>query len=130
MSNFSKWKKKIPLRLISYQRAQVGNFTTQKERPKQLWGNQGPTLMIWGALSINGLVPLSRLEKNIDIGRFLDAFGHKLKWTNLGLYGGRLVVQQDNASIHQSREVLRWFNLKDIRLLDWPAQSASLNIIA
>ena len=39
------------------------------------------------------------------------------------------IFQQDNASCHRSREVLKFVETEMANLLDWPAQSPDLNII-
>lgn len=37
--------------------------------------------------------------------------------------------QQDNATIHVSRETKNWFTSQNISLMDWPARSPDLNPI-
>uniref|UniRef100_A0A8R1EFP7 DDE_3 domain-containing protein n=1 Tax=Caenorhabditis japonica TaxID=281687 RepID=A0A8R1EFP7_CAEJA len=39
------------------------------------------------------------------------------------------VFQQDNASIHTSKEAMGWLTSKGINVLDWPAYSSDLNPI-
>ena len=45
------------------------------------------------------------------------------------LAGEKWVFQQDNAPIHQSRQMKTWFKSKNIQVLDWPSRSLDINPI-
>jgi len=56
------------------------------------------------------------------VSEFLLPFAH-------AQYGLDYTYQQDNASIHTSRETMDFFDEQKIKLLDWPAHSPDLNPI-
>lgn len=87
------------------------------------------SVMVWGAISINGVGPLVRIEGNIDAEGYLDLFRYRLRRNYPGLYEGELVFQQDNAPVHTARIVSNWFKKKNIMVMDWPSKSPDLNII-
>ncbi|OQR89886.1 hypothetical protein ACHHYP_05967 [Achlya hypogyna] len=91
--------------------------------------NGGGSIMIWGAFSSKGKSELRVLEGKQDsyeyvttLSDFLLPFAH----TN---YGYDFVFQQDNASIHTSRETMEWFSDQEMALLQWPALSPDINPI-
>jgi hypothetical protein len=45
------------------------------------------------------------------------------------VYGDDFFFQQDNASIHVSRETRAWFQNLGLSVLEWPARSPDLNPI-
>ena len=45
------------------------------------------------------------------------------------LAGEKWVFQQDNAPIHQSRQMKTWFKSKNMQVLVWSSRSANLNSI-
>ncbi|KAE9045847.1 hypothetical protein PR001_g4799 [Phytophthora rubi] len=44
-------------------------------------------------------------------------------------YGTDFTFQQDNASIHTSRETMAFFEEQEVSVMDWPARSPNLNPI-
>ena len=95
----------------------------------QIKETQSHSVMVWGAISINGGGPLVRAEGKIDAEGYLDLFRYRLRRFYPDLYGGELIFQQDNAPIHTARKVNKWFRDKGITLMAWPSRSPDLNII-
>ena len=55
------------------------------------------SVMVWGAISIDGGGPLVRLEGNITAQDYLNTFNHRLRRFYPELYEGHFVFQHDNA---------------------------------
>lgn len=87
------------------------------------------SVMVWGAISIDGTGPLIRVEGNIDATGYIDIFRYRLKRHYPGLYEGELIFQHDNAPVHTAYIVDQWFRSKNITVMDWPSKSPDLNII-
>ncbi|POM59917.1 putative retroelement [Phytophthora palmivora] len=91
--------------------------------------NGGGSVMIWGAFSAKGKSKLALLvgrqasEQYIyTVSEFLLPFAHLN-------YGVDFVYQQDNASIHTSKETMEIFKEQEVSVLDWPARSLDLDPI-
>ena len=97
--------------------------------------NQGPTLMVWGAISSEGVGPLVRIDRieegsnTLNGERYLTLLQRHLLQTYPYLTDQRYVFQQDNAPCHKSQVVTNWFEFKGINRANWPAQSPDLNLI-
>jgi len=97
--------------------------------------NQGPSLMVWGAISIDGPGPLVRIDSIVDGedtlngARYLKLLQRYVMQNYPYLKDQRYVFQQDNAPSHREKSVQEWFNFKGINLATWPAQSPDLNLI-
>ena len=91
--------------------------------------SQSRSVMVWGAISINGCGPLVPFDENINSDEYLDAFRYRLRRFYPGLYGGDMIFQHDNSPVHTAQVVSDLFQDKNIRVLDWPSKSPDLNII-
>lgn len=89
----------------------------------------GPSIMVWGAISSNGVGPLVRLEGNVDAKGYVDALRDRLRRYYPGLYSGEMIFVHDNAPIHTASYTRDWFTKKNIECLEWPSKSPDLNII-
>lgn len=89
----------------------------------------GATLQIWGMLLPNGKLVITELHqwsKSEDYVNLLRGFALPIMELETG---GDFIFQQDNASIHTSKETLEWFRRREISVLDWPSRSPDLNPI-
>jgi transposase len=91
--------------------------------------NGGGSVMVWGAFSAKGRSELCILEGNqnsyaytVTLSDYLLPFAH-------ADHGNEYIFQQDNASIHSSRETKEWLDEQEIVCLPWPARSPDLNPI-
>ena len=97
--------------------------------------SQSSTLMVWGAVSSKGLRPLVRVdqieegEKTLNGSRYLILLQRYLLRNFPGLKNGNQIFQQDNAPSHRYGDVALWLDQKNIRTLEWPAQSPDMNLI-
>jgi transposase len=88
-------------------------------------------IMIWGCMSINGVGYACHIEDRMNAELYCYILGStfrdsvkywNLRWTDL-------VFQQDNDRKHTSKLATKWFENRDITVLDWPANSPDLNPI-
>jgi hypothetical protein len=89
----------------------------------------GPSVMIWGAFSCRGKSELHILEGVQDSYQYTMTLGDYLMPFAHANHGLDFVFQQDNASIHTSRETKEWLIDQEIDLLPHPAKSPDLNPI-
>jgi transposase len=89
--------------------------------------------MVWGAFSVRGKSELAFVTGRQDstahcetLSDTLLPFLHEHYLTEDGV---EAVFQQDNASIHTSRETRRWLEEQDFEIMGWPAKSPDLNPI-
>jgi len=86
-------------------------------------------IMVWGAISIDGVGPLVQVRGTIDAEGYLNIFRHRLRWYFPGLYNNEQIFQDDNARPHTTDTVSKWFQKYDIERMHWPSRSPDLNII-
>lgn len=89
----------------------------------------GGTLMIWGAFSFHGKLPLAWISTRMNSESYVEMLEISLIEHGENLMGPDLVFQQDNAAIHNSRTTKEWFLSKNIEVLNWPSRSPDLNPI-
>lgn len=87
------------------------------------------SIMVWGAISIDGVGPLVKVNERITGEVYLNVFRYRLRKLYPNLYGGPQIFQDDNARPHRAGYVNSWFESYDIERLDWPPRSPDLNII-
>ena len=63
-------------------------------------------------------------EGTITPGRYIDVLSTHMVPS---LIENNLIFQQDNASIHRSKETSRWFTMNGIEPIVWPAKSPDLS---
>lgn len=89
----------------------------------------GGSVFVWGAVSYNGVFQLVIITGKQTGKRYLELLKEHLEPQANNLVGPDFIFQQDNASIHTAKVVEKWFEAKNIAVLDWPAKSPDLNII-
>lgn len=89
------------------------------------------SIMVWGAISTDGLGPLVRVPSSSSLNGegYLDILRYRLKKFYPGLFDGSLMLQHDNAPCHTAGLVQGWLEARNISRLQWPPQSPDLNII-
>jgi transposase len=87
-------------------------------------------IMVWGCLSYFGVGELAFVDGNMNSRKYIDVLDNYLWPTVHSIFGDeRWVLQEDNATIHKSRETTEYKTETNITVLRWPAQSPDLNII-
>jgi transposase len=96
-------------------------------RSKRNFG--GGSLMVWGAFSYNSKLPICFISTRMNSEKYLELLEDVLIG-HIDINATEdIVFQQDNASIHVSKQSKAWFAERDIPLLEWPACSPDCNPI-
>lgn len=83
--------------------------------------------MVWGAFSSYGKLDLAFVSCRMNSGDYQKVLGDTLLPFKRRFRRVSFTFQQDNASIHVSRDTLNWFASNNVSLLEWPARSPDLN---
>lgn len=113
---------------IKFVRRPVGKrFDPKYQLPTVKHG--GGSIMVWGCFSKSGPGPIVRIDQIMDQYLYLDILNrHMLPYAeeNMPL---QWQFQQDNDPKHTARSVKRWFEAKNVNVMQWPSQSPDLNPI-
>lgn len=92
------------------------------------------SVMVWGAISHNGKIPLKFVDKGVKIDQkyYKTEILEKTLMKNIDtLYpDGRWIFQQDSAPAHKAKAVQAWLAAKCPQFIsseEWPASSPDLN---
>jgi len=94
-------------------------------RSKRNFG--GGSVMVWGAFSDKGKLPLCFIGNRMDSMAYNKLLSDNLLPYVEEFFDAGFIFQQDNASIHVSKRSREWFTENSIPLLDWPACSPDCN---
>lgn len=87
-------------------------------------------IMVWGCVSYYGVGDLAFVEGTMNSGKYIQVLEEHLQPSVHRLFGERrYCLQEDNASVHKSRETEQWKRQHAIPILPWPAQSPDLSPI-
>lgn len=89
---------------------------------------KGGGLMYWGMILSSGVIFLKKLEGKQNSEKYQDLivnFAVPIIKLNLG---SNFLLQQDNCSIHVSKNTKEFIESQKITTLEWPANSPDLNI--
>ncbi len=94
----------------------------------------GGGIMVWGAITINGVGPLKLLVGRVDGRKYTSVLSTVFnKFPNLRNYSNRSkckqLWQQDNAPVHTCKRARKFFSQHGVCPIIWPASSPDLNVI-
>lgn len=81
----------------------------------------GGSVMVWVAFCWDGKLELQFTSKKIKSSDYCQVLRMSLLPFLRRFCRKKFVYQQDNASIHISRETTEWLNANKIEILEWPA---------
>jgi transposase len=82
---------------------------------------RSPTLMVWGAVSGNGVGPLVRCPTRMNQHSYKEILEPQVAFLQSGVF------MQDNAPCHSTNLIRVFFEENDIETLPWPSMSPDLN---
>ena len=86
--------------------------------------------MVFGIISAEGPVALVKVKGIINSAAYENLlFETLLPWLDTPFRRDEFVFQQDNAPIHTSGLMKRFFEREGIAVLPWPTKSPDLNLI-
>jgi hypothetical protein len=91
--------------------------------------NGGGSVMIWGAFSARGKSELAILRGRQNSGHYVYTVSEYMLPFAHSNHGVDFVFQQDNASIHASRETTSFLQEMKVDTMVWPARSPDCNPI-
>jgi hypothetical protein len=112
----------------------VRRFKEDKLNPNYITGRVqkgGGSVGIWGCFSANGTGCCYIYRNRLDAEGYLNILEDSLIPSIDLLIDDKdfFMFQQDNAPCHKAKKVLKWFEERQISLLEWPARSPDLNPI-
>lgn len=88
----------------------------------------GGSIMVWGCMSITGILLIRRLEKTVNSELYINLLENDI-FPILINKTDTFIWQQDNARPHTSRNTKEMLLRNNVRLLEWPPYSPDLSPI-
>ena len=116
-------------------------FATSPDSPVMWWIKKGDavysttvkfpfSIMVWGGIIGDRKTELIKCPKTLNAKTYVEMLDTHGIPTFMQQNGPRAIFQQDGARCHTARTTKRWFEEKNIRLLEgWPANSPDLSPI-
>jgi transposase len=89
----------------------------------------GQSVMVWACFSAAGKSQIAFLTGRQKSADYISTLGNYLLPFLVTKHDDGYIFQQDNASIHASRETTAWLESNEIVRMEWPALSPDLNPI-
>ena len=90
--------------------------------------NSGKRIMIWGGVTINGMLDLVIIDGLYNARNFIDNILNSVVKPYLRSQHD-LIYQQDGVAAHKAEITQTWFRDNHVQLLEWPPQSPDLSIM-
>ncbi len=90
---------------------------------------QSKGILVWGAISYEGVGPLVLVEETLDSEVYINILREKLKNYFSGLWSDHMVFQHNGAPAHRHSNTQQCLKKKKVNVINWPPQSPDLNII-
>ena len=87
--------------------------------------------MVWRCIGWNGVGKLTEVQGIMDAKQYCEILEDGLveSFEELEMEEEERIFQQDNDPKHTSKRATQWFEVNNIQVLVWPAQSPDLNPI-
>lgn len=89
----------------------------------------GGSVMIWACFSYHGVGRIEFIEGTMDSVKYTDILARNLFSSASEMGISDFIMQQDNDPKHTSALTRQFLKEKNVKVLDWPAQSPDLNPI-
>ena len=89
---------------------------------------KGGSVIVWMMVLPNYLLSFSVLECNFQSSNYVKHLKERVLPIIMLNFGNNYFFQQDNASVHRSKEVQRFFEESRIPSISWPSKSPDINI--
>lgn len=89
----------------------------------------GQSIQFWGMILPDGRVVLKELNQRSNSQNYIELLRDFVKPFLDSELEHEYIFQQDNASIHVSKQTLDWMKSVDLQVMEWPARSPDLSPI-
>ena len=87
------------------------------------------SVMVWGCFSSTGVGDIHVIEGYMNASIYKRILSSHMLPSARRLFSGNYIFQQDNDPKHRAKEVKKYFERKNIEVLDWPSNNPDLNPI-
>lgn len=89
----------------------------------------GGGIMIWGMITPNGLLSITKLVGKINSDKYVDMLSYfAVRYIKLNMKNNYGFVQ-DNCKIHTTEKVKELLKNQGAKIIKWPSRSPDINII-